>query len=171
VYLQTERIGLRAALLSDAVDVDIWHPQPEPLSVEGAAQLLKAGERIPWGGNPVIRLMAVRPGSGEVVAGVVITRSANRTSTIELSCPHADPNRPAILRDMLGLLLPWLLDELGLMTVVIETPEDDEALLEAATAAGMTIAVRRREHILRPADRVDLLQMERVNLDWGRYDG
>jgi hypothetical protein len=171
VFLRNQRLGLRAPLVSDAVDVDIWHPRPDTLSVDAAAQILNKGERIPWGGNPVIRLMAVRPGSGDMVAGAVVTRSANRTSTLVITCPDADPDRPAILLDLLGLLVPWLLQELGVMTVVLDTPEDDVAMVGAASAAGMRIVVRRREHILRPTGRVDRLQMERVNLDWGHYDG
>ncbi len=38
-------------------------------------------------------------------------------------------------------------------------------------AAGMVEAVRWREHVLRGEKRIDLLQFERVNVEWGRYAG
>jgi RimJ/RimL family protein N-acetyltransferase len=64
--------------------------------------------------------------------------------------------------------VPWLLDELALMTVKIRIPADDVALIAAAERAGMRQAVRLREAIARPQGRVDLLMFERVNAQWGR---
>ena len=62
-----------------------------------------------------------------------------------------------MLGDILTLVVPWLLEEIGLMTVVLETPADDDAMISAAEAGGMSIAVRRREHVVRPGGRVVVL--------------
>lgn len=169
-WLSNERIGLRAPLLGDVPVADRWDVDASGRDLDAAERELRRRESIPWGGNPVLELVVVDRSSGEIVGGVRVTRVANRTSRVEVRVPEG-AGRAGILADVLGLVLPWLLGELGLMTVVLETPEDDKALVVAAKEAGMTEAVRRREHVRRAEGRVDLLQLERVNREWGRYAG
>ncbi|HWV35032.1 MAG TPA: hypothetical protein VNZ55_05320, partial [Thermomicrobiales bacterium] len=76
--------------------------------------------------------------------------------------------RQELAEDVLALVVPWALGELGLMAVSIRIPEDDVSLTGAAVAAGMREAVRLRKAVRRPGERVDLLIFERVNPDWGR---
>lgn len=118
----------------------------------------------------MILLVAIDLASGDFAGGIRITRSNNRTGTLALTVPD-DPARGDILAGILGLVVPWLIREIGLMSVVLDAPADDSEMIRAAGAAGMVEAVRRREHLVRPTGRVDLLQFERVNLGWGQYAG
>jgi RimJ/RimL family protein N-acetyltransferase len=154
IWLRGQVIGLRAPVRGDAGEVDTWYAGDPPLTPDEAEALLVAGERVPWGNNPVIRLMVVSLVEGTVVGGVVITRSQNRTSRIEITLGARVDEREEIQLEVLGLIVPWLLDELGLMTVKIQMPADDVALIAAAEHAGMRQAVRLREAIARPQGRV-----------------
>lgn len=107
----------------------------------------------------------------EVVGGIALTRFAGRTGTLDVRVPEGDAGRGEILADALAAVVPWAIGEVGLMAVVLQTPGDDVALVDAALATGMVEAARRREHVVRAGGRVDLLQLERVNTEWGRYAG
>jgi RimJ/RimL family protein N-acetyltransferase len=170
-WLTGERVGLRAPLLEDVAEAAAWFiPEgpDDPASIERA--LLKR-EAIPWGVNPVITLVAIDGEDGSIAGGVVATRSANRTCRLEVKVSVDRDDREFVLQDVFTMVVPWLLEELGLMTVVLETPADEHAMIAAAEAAGMTEVLRRREHVVRPHRRVDLLQLERVNPEWGRHAG
>jgi RimJ/RimL family protein N-acetyltransferase len=170
IYLSNKRLGLRAPQLSDADRASRWYDFAGD-NVRDVVQELRRQESIPWGGNPVILLVAVDLASGEIAGGIRITRSNNRTSTLAITVPDDGADRDEILAGILGLVVPWLMEEVGLMSVVLEAPADDAGMIDAAVAAGMVEAVRRREHLVRPGWRVDLLQLERVNLEWGTYAG
>ncbi len=170
-WLSHGEVGLRAPALADLDVRDRWWIDEMPADRGEAERALRNREGIPWGGNPVLTFVVVLLGGGEVVGGMTLTRSAGRNGTLEIRVPGDNARRPALLADALAAVIPWAVGELGLMAVVLQTPEDDVALVDAARAAGMVQAVRRREHILRGEVRVDLLQFERVNVGWGRYAG
>lgn len=168
IYLRGALTGLRAPLLADAGDASIWYEGDVPLLPDAAESLLVAGERVPWGNNPNIRLIIVALDSGETVGGILVQRSANRTSRLTVTVGERVPMRAQVQAEVPGLVVPWLLEEVGLMTVTIAVPADETSMLAGAEAAGMRIAVRRREYVVRPGGRVDLLTLERVNEEWGR---
>ncbi len=168
IYLRGKLVGLRAPLRADAGDASVWYEGDPPLLPEAAESLLAAGERIPWGNNPTIRLMIVALASGEIVGGLIVHRSASRTSQLALTVGERVPQRAQVQAEVLRLAVPWLLNEVGLMTVTIRIPADETSMLTAAEGAGMHTAVRLREYVVRPGGRVNLLTMERVNEDWGR---
>lgn len=170
-WLMGERVGLRAPLLDDAEHADRWYIGEDAADEGAVRRALQKRESIPWGGNPVITLVIMDLASREIAGGVMATRSANRTCRLEVRVPGDGVDRSCTMREALALVVPWLLHEVGLMTVVLDTPDDDEVLIEAAEAAGMVVAVRRREHVVRPHGRVDLLQLERVNREWGHHAG
>lgn len=168
IYLRGELVGLRAPLRADAGDASVWYEGDPPLLPEAAESLLVAGERIPWGNNPTIRLMIVALDSGEIMGGLLVHRSANRTSQLTLTVGERVPQRAQVQAEVLRMVVPWLLNEVGLMTVSIRIPADETSMLNAAEGAGMRTAVRLREYVVRPGGRVDLLTMECVNAEWGR---
>jgi RimJ/RimL family protein N-acetyltransferase len=170
-WLATNRIGLRAPELADVTDAERWFIGDRPADGTSVERQLRRRESIPWGGNPVLTLVAIDLRTGRIAGGIMATRSSNRVAALHVQVPPGDPDRELILRDILALTVPWLLHEVGLMTVVLGTPADDTGMVEAALQAGMVEAVRRREHILRPGGRMDLLQLERVNRTWGHYAG
>jgi len=168
VWLRGDLVGLRAAVRSDAGEADAWYEGGPPLTPDQAEGLLIASERIPWGNNPNLRLMIVSLPDGGVVGGLMVYRSQGRTSRLELTMGRPVANLAAMEREVLGSVVPWLLDEVGLMTVKIRIPADALSLIDAAKQAGMRQAVRLREFVARGQERVDLLMFEKVNPDWGR---
>jgi hypothetical protein len=173
IYLQDGQYGLRAAVPDDAECAVMWHDQLYPVTPEAARELLTGEETVAWGMNPVIRLMVVDLVTGDVVGGAVVEREDNRIGKICITVGGADRDTVAAQRlraDVLCLLVPWVMGELDMMTTVIDVPDDETILIDAARELGMTEAVRLREHVLRPAGRVDLLMLELVNRAWGRGD-
>lgn len=172
-YLRGERYGLRAPVLGDAEDPGAWYEGAFPITPEAARTLLEEQETIPWGTNPTIRLIAIDLETGTIAGGALVERTDNRVSTLVITAGGPDQAGAAAQRfraDMLRLLLPWVMGELDLMTAVIDVPADETILIETARELGMVEAARLREHIRRPAGRVDLLMLERVNRQWGRRD-
>lgn len=172
-YLQDGRYGLRAAVPEDAERAVAWHEGSFPITPDAARDLLAGHETIAWGINPTIRLMVVDLATGDVVGGAVVERDDNRVGKLRITAGGAmrEPGDAQDLRaSVLRLLVPWVMDELDLMTVVIDVPADEALLIDAATELGMAEAVRLREHVLRSFGRVDLLMLERVNRNWGRGD-
>lgn len=169
-YLRDERFGLRAPNLDDADSACAWYEGPFPLSSETARNLLAEQETIPWGANPTIRLMVVDLATSTVVGGALVERTDNRVSDLritvggpELSHEEHQRMRAAVL----GLVAPWVMNELDLMTTRIDVPADEAILIDAAIQLGMLEAARLREHVARPTERVDLLMLELVDRDWG----
>ncbi|MDQ4044825.1 MAG: hypothetical protein M3173_05185 [Chloroflexota bacterium] len=172
-YLQDGRYGLRAPLPEDAAHAGSWWEGAFPISAEAAGKLLTESETIPWGNNPTIRLMVVDLATDAVVGGVPVERNDNRVSKLRITVGGSEPSGKGAQRvraSVLRLLVPWVMDELGLMTTVIDVPADETILIDGARDLGMVEAVRLREHVLRPSGRVDLLMLELVNRQWGRND-
>ena len=168
VWLRGRTVGLRAPVRADAGEVNVWYGGDPPLTPDEAETLLATEERVPWGHNPVMRLMIVTLSDGNVLGSVVVHRSQRRTSRLELAVGTRRCHREDVQREVLCIVIPWLLSEVALMTVTIRIASDDEPLIEAALQAGMKEAVRLREAVARPDGRVDLLIVERVNEQWGR---
>lgn len=171
IYLCGTTIGLRAPLRDDAGFVDAWHEGPRSLTPDEAEALLQKEERIPWGYNPTIRLMIVDHDTRDVIGSSLVERAAQRTCTLTVTVNDRHPRQTGIQREAVNLIVPWLLDEVSLMVVTMTLPEDAEALISAATEAGLREVVRLREFIRRDERRIDLLTYERVNWNWGRRPG
>lgn len=170
-WLSNERVGLRAPVRDDVRHAATWFIGEDATDPATAERALRRRESIPWGGNPVITLVAIDLATGRIAGGVMATRSSSGSCTLEVRVVASDPARAELLRGILRLVVPWLVDEVGVRTLVLGTPADDAAMLAAAGEAGMTEAVRLREHLDRPGGRVDFLQLERVNAGWGRHAG
>ncbi len=84
-----------------------------------------------------------------------------------LPSPEADELRAEALR----LCVPWLRDEVELMTVTIPIGADETATLAAAEAVGMIQGARLREHLFRPNGRVDLFYYQALNPRWAVAPG
>jgi hypothetical protein len=173
IYLRDDHTGLRAPVPADAEVAGAWYEGAFPISAEAARAMLVEQESIPWGGNPVIRLIAVELESGAVVGGAIVERQDNRVGKLQVIAGGPDRAGEAAQRlraAVLRLLVPWVMGELNLMTAVIDVPADESIVIDAARELGLVEAVRLREHVARPLGRVDLLMLERVNRGWGRGD-
>lgn len=172
-YLRDDRYGLRAPVPEDAEVAGAWYEGAFPIVVETARSMLVEQETIPWGANPVIRLIVTELDTGVVVGGAVVERQDNRVGKLLVTAGGPDrAGEPAqrLRAAVLRLLVPWVMGELNMMTAVIDVPADETIVIEAARELGLVEAVRLREHIARPEGRVDLLMLERVNRRWGQGD-
>lgn len=172
-YLKDDRYGLRAPVPEDADHAMAWYEGAFPIPAEAAHDLLTGQETIPWGMNPTIRLMVVELATGDIVGGVLVERKDDRVARLRLTAGGPDPSGEDAQRlraDVLRLLVPWVMGELNMMVAVIDVPADEAILIDAARELGLVEVVRLRQHIARPAGRIDLLMLERVDRQWGRGD-
>lgn len=173
IYLCDEHYGLRAPVLEDADVAGAWYEGTFPITVETARAMLREQETIPWGANPVIRLVVIERKSGRVVGGAIVERQDNRVGKLQVTAGGPDrAGEPAqrVRAAVLRLLVPWVMGELSMMTAVIDVPADEAIVIDTARELGLVEVVRLRDHIVRPDGRVDLLMLERVNRRWGRGD-
>lgn len=172
VWLTGRVVGLRAPVRADAGEVNAWYDGMPPITPDDAEQMLVSEERVPWGNNPVLRLMILRLGTDHVIGSVVLRRRQGRTSRLEivLNGIHDEECAP-VEHDVLCVVVPWIVGELGMMTVTMRVAADDRTVIEAAESAGMREVVRFREAIVRPEGRVDMLILERFARAWGRPAG
>ncbi len=173
IYLRDERYGLRAPVPEDAAAAGAWYEGAFPISTETARAMLVEQETIPWGANPMIRLIAMELDSDRVVGGAVVERQDNRVGKLQVTAGgplRAGEEGQRLRAALLRLLVPWMMGELNMMTAVIDIPADETIMIDAARELALVEVVRLREHIARPDRRVDLLMLERVNRRWGRGD-
>ncbi len=173
MYLRDERYGLRAPVPEDAAISGAWYEGAFPITVDTARALLLEQETIPWGANPVVRLIVIELATGVVAGGAIVERQNNRVGKLQVIAGGPDRAGEAAQRlraAVLRLLVPWAMGELSLMTAVIDVPADETIVIAAAREVGLVEVARLREHIARPDGRVDLLMLERVNREWGRGD-
>ncbi|MBA2278604.1 MAG: GNAT family N-acetyltransferase [Chloroflexia bacterium] len=164
-FLAGETVAFRAPALADAEQAVRWLPGPFPWNAVQAERLLREQETVPWGNAPTIRLIAVARETGEILGGAEIERQEKRTAWITLTFGPdlAGAERERLHAEALRILVPWLLDELGLMTVTTALGDDEAALKAVAESLGMAEAVRLRAHLARPGGRADLLWFQALN--------
>lgn len=90
------------------------------------------------------------------------TASIAITAVLTLSLADADKLGP----NFIPIVIPWLRDELEMMSITLSLAADQTASGRAAEAQGMTMAVRLREHIGRPGTRVNLLLYQGLGASW-----
>ncbi len=167
-YLSGPSIGLRAPLPDDADAIATWDDAVLPRTPDAGREMLRRTEQTPWGNAQHLRLMIIDLASGQIAGSVMIEREQDRIGKIRIiAAPLLPPDRrDAIEREVLGLVLPWMQEELDLMVLVLDIPSDRTAAISRAKELGMAEVVLLREHILRPDGRADLVMLELINPVW-----
>lgn len=164
-YLTGDRIYLRPLLTGDADQATAWFESSFPINSTRAAAFLKEAHTRAWGEAPTLHLAVVRLADEVVVGGATVEGHTGPHGQVRIrSAPWMSPEEAEALRaDMLKLVIPWLRDELELLTVTVDIAADERASIAAATALGMVLGVRLREHLVRPGGRVDILRFQALN--------
>ena len=170
-WLTSERYHLRPLTASDAGESARWFPGPFPVGPAAADQWLREHHRwSPWDDPPGTILAVVdHIGSGreEIVGSVRMSRLRGRAADVSI---HVAPALDATIGDgiaaaALALVIPWAMGELELMAVTVAVAADRSRTIAAAERCGMIATTRLRQHIARPAGRVDLLWYQALNAD------
>ncbi len=164
-YLTGDRIYLRPLLSGDAEQATAWFESPFPINTTRAASFLLEVHTQAWGEADPLHLAVVRLDDEVIVGGTMVKGHSGPYGRVRVrSAPWLSAEEAEALRaETLSLVIPWLRDELELMTVTVDIAADEPASLAAATALGMILGVRLREHQVRPGGRVDLLQFQALN--------
>jgi RimJ/RimL family protein N-acetyltransferase len=164
-WLRGQRIGFRAPVLADAARATQWVGGPFPISAVRAEELLRRTETDAWGGGPINRLMTIDLATDGIVGSVVIERKGSRNTELAFHWAPvlAMKDRDAFVAEAMALLVPWLFGELEALTLRVELADDDAAMKQAATDAGLSETVRLPEFVARGDRRVDLLWYMAIN--------
>jgi len=165
-FLVGETIYLRALEPGDGKHPTVWRDARFPVNADKAEELIKkdldSKERY-----RTVRLLACRRVDDRPVG--VATYSTWNWCDGEASV-YADPAfgdaAHAYQAEMLGLIVPWLLDERDLMAVWVSIPGNDRVLVEAAGAIEMHQAACLREALWVNGHREDQLTFEGLNRGW-----
>lgn len=167
-YLSTPRFLVRPAGTEDAAWAAAWSSSPFPLSREQAEGRLREANAVPWGQQDPLDLLICRRTDGTVLGAFRLSGLVGRVGTIRLTVATrvTSEEADAIRTDLIPIIVRWMRYELGLMTVGLWLPADDQAGIAAAESEDMTLSVRLREHVARSDDRVDLLRYEILGRPW-----
>jgi RimJ/RimL family protein N-acetyltransferase len=167
-YLRDDMITFRPPEESDAEDAFSWHESPIPLTQAKALESLQESETMPWGLASTIRLIAGTLENGQVVGGVRIDRHEQRVESLEVTPSRSleqETQREIAVR-MMNIVVPWLVDEVAVLSILLKIPDDDLHLIEALGLLGFERVATYREHLLRPGGRVDLHLYQLLNPNW-----
>lgn len=116
----------------------------------------------------MVRLIAGTVASGEIVGGVKIAGHDHRVETLSITPARSlppDQQRSMAVR-MLRIVLPWLIDECAVASVILRLPDDHEHMIDAADELGFQRVATYREHLLRPQGHIDQHIYQLMNPKW-----
>ncbi len=172
---QTLALALRAMVATDADDAMSWFPAPFPVSAGQVSRWLTDTHGSSVWDDPATLWLAItqRPENaspdderdGQVVGAVQLRHPRARTSDLAVHlAPHLAPDeRDRLQARVIGLVVPWVRDELEAMVLTLSVGSDQPASIAAAEGLGMILAARLREHLARPGARADLLWYQALN--------
>lgn len=165
-YLVGETIFLRGIEPADAKWGMAWWPSPFPVAAETLEEMLK--KRVPEGtSHHRSRLVICRRSDGRPIGSALIDEAGNVEAEIRL---HVDPTLGAAGDEAQGeairTILPWLSGERHRPMIRTYIGGHQQAVREAATAAGMHPAVRLRQGAWRAGVLHDLFIYDYPNPVW-----
>lgn len=165
-YLIGESIYLRGLEIGDAKWGSAWRFSPFPLAAQSLEERLK--KTVPKSSDRrLTTVVACRRNDDRIVGSAHLDDFGNTESVVLL---HADPalqNAGAeIQAEMLGLLVPWLIDERHRPLVRVTTDAGMAPVLAAGEGLGMRLSARLRDGSWRNGAFHDRLFLEAFNPRW-----
>ena len=164
-YLTGEHVYLRGLREADKERAVAWFPSVFPINATRAEQFFRELSDHPWGAQNHT-LVIVRSETDEIVGSIELRSWDSRTCQLQFHFAPALPDADVVWAETLRLVIPWLRDEHEMMTVDVSIPADAGIVVETAEDLGMVLGARLREHIARPAGRVDALIYQALNPRW-----
>lgn len=158
-WLTGERVYVRAMLPSDKDAAVAWFPGPFPVTPARAEEFLKESITSPWQERQYF--VIVRKDSERVVGGLTFG-SWGGHGRIRLKAAPVIGNQ-ADLADAMRVLVPWVREEMQLITTTFELAADETELVATAEETGLVLGARMREFVARAGHRVDLLLYQALN--------
>jgi RimJ/RimL family protein N-acetyltransferase len=167
-YLVGDDLFLRAPRIEDAERSVALRPTPFPVSAERAAKDLR--KEIPKEFQKrVLPLVVCRRGDGEPIGSTAIDMGEDWPSALFRvhAAPWLEPDdRDRVVAGVLRLVVPWLIEERGVISVAADLDGDFSATLAAAAAVGMREAYRLRGGFWRDGTRRDWTCWQRLHPAW-----
>lgn len=165
VFLSGDEVYIRAYVDADKAIAAAWAGTPFPVGSPRGEKLLKDWHSEWW---PRTRRYALcRTSTDEVVGGVTVgIRNLVGEFVVKTAgwLDDGDDLRAAAFK----LVVPWLSEEWGLISVTAYVADDEPACKTAVEELGMTHQATLREHAVRPGgERVDTLMFQKL----GRVEG
>jgi RimJ/RimL family protein N-acetyltransferase len=165
-YLVGDTIFLRGIEPADAKWGMAWWPTPFPVAAETLEELIK--KQVPEGvSHHRSRLVICRRSDGRPIGSALIDEGGNIEAEIRL---HFDPTLGSVGDEAQGeairVILPWLSSERHRPMIRTYIAGDQQAVSDAARAAGMRPAVRLREGARRRGVLQDLTIYDYPNPVW-----
>jgi RimJ/RimL family protein N-acetyltransferase len=165
-YLVGDTIFLRGIEPADAKWGMAWWPSPFPIAAETLAEMLK--KRVPEGtSHHRSRLVICRRSDGRPIGSALIDEAGDIEAEIRL---HMDPTLGEAGDEAQGeairTILPWLSGERYRPMIRTYIGDQQQAVRDAATAAGMRPAVRLRQGAWRSGVLHDLTIYDYPNPIW-----
>ncbi|MEJ7839550.1 MAG: GNAT family protein [Thermomicrobiales bacterium] len=164
-YLMDDEIRMRPPEESDAELASRWQEQQLPMTAERALASLKETETVPWGDASLIRLIAGTRADGDIVGGVRIDRHDHWVEALAIT-PSRDltlEKQQDIAVRMLQIVVPWLVQEVGVSSILMRIPADHEHLTGSAGQLGFQRGATFRQHVFRATGFVDLHLYQLLN--------
>ncbi len=165
-YLTGETIYLRALVAGDKETVGAWYAGSFPISAARAEVWLKEAHTDIWGNSKPRRYLLARVDDDTPVGGVTLAVQGNRRGFLTFAMAPWRDDADALRAEALRFLVPWVRDDLELMTLTVAIAADEAATIAAAEALGMQQAARLRAFVARPGGRVDRLLYQALNAPW-----
>jgi RimJ/RimL family protein N-acetyltransferase len=151
-YLRGPTLHLRAIEREDAASESFWRASPFPRAPAVAAARIE--EEL----GPGSMLIAARNHDGVIVGSVRIETSGPLSHVKPFVARWLDLERAdAVEAEIIELLLPFLIDEQGSCTALVEIASGKPAVLAALERIGARLCYRHREAMLVGAERRDKL--------------
>lgn len=165
-YLTGERVYLRALVADDKATVATWFVGPFPSNATQGERWLKGIYSDEWGANRPRYLVIVRAEDDMPIGGVALTVRENRRGLLHFAMAPWLAEFDALRAEALRLLVPWVRDDLELMTLELYLAADEPTTRAVAEELGLRESVRLREFIARPGGRTDRVLYQALNTPW-----
>ena len=165
-YLTGERVYLRALIADDKGTVATWFAAPFPSNATQGERWLKEIYANGVSANTPQYLAIVRVEDDAPIGGVSLTVRGSRRGFLRFAMAPWLAESDVLRAEALRLIVPWVRDDLELMSFEMAIAADEAATRTVAEELGLREAARLREFVARPGGRTDRLLYQVLNAPW-----